>query len=86
MNSLNLGEKILDRIKVEDEKYIPQKAQGCVILEVENQTRCYWLIKGSLNKSRREINDITGTVQSVIAGPDQFFKLLFFLIFLIKFI
>lgn len=75
MNSFEIGNKILDRIKKEIESYKPQKARGCVIVTDGKNQKTYWLLPNGLQSTNQYRTDIHGNIIDITAGESRFLKI-----------
>jgi len=70
MDSYKIGEKILDRIAIEEQEHYLQKAQGCIVAKEESgDEKIFWLIPANLKKSHNVNRNILGDITHVSAGP-----------------
>jgi len=76
MESHQLGQKVLDRIKHEQISYVPQKANACIIWTNDaGEEKVYWIMPGGLKYSNTPLKNIVGDTVGVESGPPTLYNI-----------
>jgi ABC-type lipoprotein export system ATPase subunit len=72
MNSIEIAQKILNRIELEIQKNKPQKARACIVVKQGGKQKIFWLLPSGLQGASQYQRNIQGDIVNVVTGESRF--------------